>query len=128
MDAVRQITDKLAIARQLTLEEMQQLPQAGYRSVVNLRSSQEDGFLETEQSTIEHLGLCYINLMLPKSLDLSNTLAVVQPLNGLPKPILLHCDNGMRSSIIAMMYLAISQGIRAEEAFQRVTQLGLLSG
>jgi protein tyrosine phosphatase (PTP) superfamily phosphohydrolase (DUF442 family) len=127
MDTVQQITDELAIARQPTLEEMQQLLSAGYRSVVNLRSAQEVGFLETEQSAIEYLGLCYIHLTLPKTLDLNSTLAVVQQLRGLPKPLLLHCDSGMRSAIVAMMYLAIGQGIRAEAAFQRVTQLGLLS-
>jgi uncharacterized protein (TIGR01244 family) len=127
MDTVRQITTELAIAGQITLDEIQQLAEAGYRSVVNLRSPHEIGFLDAEQQKIECLGLSYINASISKDLNLDDMLFVIQKLNALPKPMLVHCDSGIRSSVIVLMQLAISQGIRAEDAFQRVVELGLLN-
>ena len=127
MDTVRQITNEMAIAGQPTFDELQQLAEAGYRSVVNLRSSNETGFLEDEQQKVESLGLCYINVSISKDLNLDNMLPVIQQLNHLPKPMLVHCDSGIRSSIIVLMQLSISQGMRAEDAFQKVMKIGLFS-
>lgn len=123
----RKITNELTIAGQPTLDEIQQLAEAGYRSVVNLRSLNEIGFLEDEQQTTEHLGLCYLSLPIQiKNLNLDDVLPVFQQLTGLPKPMLVHCDSGIRSSIIVLMQIAIGQGMGAEDAFQKVATLGLL--
>lgn len=124
MDTVRKITEELTIAGQPTLEQLQQLAEAGYQSVVNLRSPDEIGFLDTEQQQIEHLGLSYYNMPIQvENLNLDSLLPVVQRLIELPKPMLLHCDNGIRSSIIVLMQLAVKQGIEAEDAFQKVAKL-----
>ncbi|MGQ9873123.1 hypothetical protein [Leptodesmis sp.] len=55
MARVRKITDDLAIAGQLTIEEFQQLAEEGYRLVVNLRSPDETGSLKGEQQILEQL-------------------------------------------------------------------------
>lgn len=128
MSTVRKITSELAIAGQLTLEELQQLVGEGYRSVVNLRSPDETDCLDDEQQKIECLGLNYINIpMQLKKLNLDYVTQVIQQLMGLPKPMLVHCDNGIRSSIIVLMQIATEQGMKAEDAFQKVANLGLLS-
>jgi uncharacterized protein (TIGR01244 family) len=128
MDTVREITNELAIAGQPTLDELQQLAVKGYRTVVNLRSPNEIGFLDDEQQQTESLGLHYANIPIQmKNLNLNDVLTLIQQLVGLPKPMLVHCDNGVRSSIVALMQIAIEQGIRAEDAFQRVAKLGLLN-
>ena len=62
MDTARKITNKLAIAGQPTLNELQQLAEEGYESVVNLRSSSEIGFLDAEQQKVEYLGLYYAKM------------------------------------------------------------------
>lgn len=127
METVRQITDELAISGQPTIEELPQLVKAGYRSVVNLRSPKEIGFLDNEQQKIEFLELRYISISTPKKLTLDDVLPVIQQLSELPKPILIHCDSGIRSSIVVLMQLAINKGVAAENAFQRVIELGLLN-
>jgi len=128
MDTVRKITNELAIAGQPTPGELQQLAEEGYRSVVNLRSFNEIGFLESEQQKIECLGLHYVNLPIQaENLSLNDMLPVLQQLDGLPKPMLVHCDSGIRSSIIVLMKIAIEQGIESENAFQKVVKLGLLN-
>lgn len=128
MDMVRKITNELAIAGQLTFDELQQLAEEGYRSVVNLRSSDESGFLDGEQKKIECSGLRYINIPIQADdLNLNNVFSVIQELDQLPKPMLVHCDNGIRSSIVVLMQIAIGQGIRAEDALQKVAELGVSS-
>ncbi len=128
MDTVRKITKELAIAGQLTLDELQQLAEEGYRSVVNLRSPNESGFLDSEQQKAEHLGLCYVNLPIQtQKMNLDDVLPIIQQLTGLAKPMLVHCDNGRRASIVVLLQIAIEQGMKAEDAFQRVENLDLLS-
>ncbi|NJN86290.1 MAG: hypothetical protein HC881_08210 [Leptolyngbyaceae cyanobacterium SL_7_1] len=100
METVRKITNEWAIAGQLTLNELHQLVEAGYRSVVNLRSVNEIGFLRDEQQKIERLGLHYAHCPIPaETLSLEDLLPVIQQLDALPKPMLVHCDSGIRSSI-----------------------------
>jgi len=127
MDTVREITNELAIAGQPTLDELQQLAEEGYRSVVNLRSPDEKGFLEEERQKIEYLGLRYVNIPIQiRSLNLDDVLPAIQQLIKLPKPMLVHCDSGIRSSIVVLMKIATEQGMKAEDAFQNVIKLGLL--
>ncbi|MEH1778913.1 MAG: sulfur transferase domain-containing protein [Nostoc sp.] len=61
MNIIRKINDELAIAGQITLDQLQQIGDEGYRSVVNLRLSDETGFLVNEQEKTELLGLYYVN-------------------------------------------------------------------
>lgn len=128
MDMIRKITNELSIAEQPTLDELQQLAAEGYRSVVNLRSSHEVGFLKDEQQQVEGLGLSYVNFPIRiKNLDLDKVLPLIQQLVGSPQPMLVHCDNGIRSSIVVLIRIATEQGIRAEDAFEKVVKLDLLN-
>ena len=128
MNTVRKITNELAIAGQPTPDKLIQLVEEGYRSVVNLRSPDEIGFWNDEQQKIEQLGLRYANYPIQTiNLDAEMVFRLIQQISELPKPILLHCDSGVRSSVIALMQIAIKQGMGAEDALQRVTKLGLLN-
>lgn len=128
MDTIRKITSELAIAGQPTLDELQHVAEEGYRSVMNLRSSEEIGFLNDEKQKIEYLGLHYVNSPIQiKNLNLDHLLPVIRQLDVLPKPTLVHCDNGIRASIIVLIQVTVGQGIKAEDALQRVIKLGLLS-
>lgn len=127
MARVRKITDDLAIAGQLTLEEFQQLGEEGYRSVVNLRSPDEIGFMAIEQLILEQLGIRYLSYPITLGdIHPDFTRILIQQITELPHPILLHCDNGTRSAILALLYIAMKQGMKAEQAYQKVTELGLL--
>jgi uncharacterized protein (TIGR01244 family) len=127
MTIIRKITEELAIAGQPSLEDLQQLVQAGYRSIVNLRSPDEIGCLTEQQQKAELLGLQYLNL--PTQLEALNSdfvLWAIPQIADLPTPVLLHCDSGTRSSIMALIQIAIKQGLRAEQAIQKAYDLGLL--
>ncbi|WP_232432281.1 hypothetical protein [Chamaesiphon minutus] len=41
---------------------------------------------------------------------------VLQEIERLPKPALIHCKSGMRSGLMTLMYVATEQGLNAEKA------------
>lgn len=126
MDKVRKINDELAIAGQITSHQLQQIADEGYKSVLNLRSSDEKGLWDEEQEKTEFLGLHYFHLPIknPK-ISHQTALQVFQIIRELPKPILIHCDNSVRSAAIALLYIATKQGITFEIALQNAIKLGL---
>ncbi len=127
METIRQITDELAIAGQITVEQLKQLAQAGYKSVLNLRSPEEVGFQTSEQLNPHLSGLQYINLPI-KNTELNPQIAlqVLEIINELPKPTLVHCDSGLRSAILIFIYIATKQGMALDIAFSKAISLGLL--
>jgi uncharacterized protein (TIGR01244 family) len=126
METIRKINDELTIAGQVTLEQLQQVAQEGFKSVLNLRSPDEEGFLSNEQQQAEALGLYYLNI--PVKVEAINDEIAAQVLsqtNELPKPALVHCDSAVRAAAIVLMHLATRQGATLRQAFKQAEQLGL---
>ncbi|MEH2213672.1 beta-lactamase hydrolase domain-containing protein [Nostoc sp.] len=127
MNIVRKINDNLAIAGQITLDQLGQIANEGYKSILNLRLSDEIGLLANEQEKTELLGLYYVNIPTkPEDINHQGMLQIYQIVTELPKPILIHCDNSIRSSAIVLLYIALKQGIAFEKALQKVINLGLI--
>ncbi|NEU81038.1 sulfur transferase domain-containing protein [Nostoc sp. UIC 10630] len=127
MNIVRKINDQLAIAGQITLDQLKQIADEGYKSVLNLRLPDETGLLADEQEKTEFLGLYYVNFP-TKTEDINHQsmLQIYKTIAELPKPTLIHCDNSIRSAAIVLLYIAIKQGITFEKALQKVITLGLI--
>lgn len=126
MENIKKISDQLAIAMgQVTPEDLQQAAQERFKSVLNLRSPNEEGVLRDEQQQAESAGLKYVNVAV-KPEDMSDELAdrVLQEIDQLPKPALIHCKSGMRSGAMALMYIATQQGMTADEAMTMGKQNG----
>lgn len=127
METIRKISDDLAIAGQITLDQLKQIAEAGYKSVLNLRSPDETGFQGSEQLNPYLLGLEYVHLPIKLTeMNPQSVIQVLQKISELPKPILVHCDSGMRSAIVIFMYIATKQGIALDIAFNKAVSLGLL--
>ncbi|ALF56593.1 beta-lactamase hydrolase-family protein [Nostoc piscinale CENA21] len=128
MITVRKINDDLAIAGQITLDQLKQLAEEGYQSVINLRSPDETSSLDNEKEKVELLGLQYINF--PTNLGEINhqaALDIFQVINKSSKPTLIHCDDSIRSAAIVLLYIATKQGVTFEKALQQTINLGLIS-
>jgi uncharacterized protein (TIGR01244 family) len=126
MNRIRKINDDLAIAGQVTSEQLQQIAQEGFKSVLNLRSPDEAGFLINEQQRVEALGLYYINI--PVQVEVINpelTAEILKKIDELAKPVLIHCNNAMRAAALALMHVATHQGVSLSQAFRQAEQLGL---
>ncbi|MGL5192116.1 MAG: beta-lactamase hydrolase domain-containing protein [Chroococcales cyanobacterium] len=118
MKNVNKIHDDLAVAmNQLTAEQVQQASQEGFKSILNLRSPQEEGFSREEQQQAESAGLHYVNIPVkPDAMDDQLADRVLQEIDQLPKPALIHCKSGMRSGALTLMYIATHEGMSAEQA------------
>ncbi|PSB26310.1 beta-lactamase hydrolase domain-containing protein [Stenomitos frigidus] len=122
---VRQINDELAIAGLVTVKQLQQLPEAGFKSVLNLRSL-DTYRLRDEQRYVESLGLCYAHLPIDHEvMSAELVLRVIQQLNELAKPTLVYCSNEMLAAAMVLMYIAMRQGETFPQAFKRAEKIGL---
>ncbi|MEH1939157.1 MAG: sulfur transferase domain-containing protein [Nostoc sp.] len=122
----KKVSDDLSAAGQPTSEELKQAAQEGFKSVLNLRSPDEAGFLSDEQQQAEAAGLQYANVPLkPSEPNQELTKLAIQEIENLPKPILIHCAAGARAGGIALIANAISEGLTYEEISQKAQELGL---
>ena len=126
MNFAQSLNSEIAVADcQLSPEQLQQAAQSGFRSVLNLRSPQEEGTLADEAAHAEAAGLTYVNVPVsPSDLNDSLTDRVMQAMDDLPKPLLTHCKSGMRSGAMALMYLATRHNMTAESALEKGQQNG----
>ncbi len=128
MQTIRKINDELAIAGQVSSEELAQVVQQGFCSVLNLRSPGEHNFSVAEQLEAETMGLQYLNLPLELSeISTERATLILQQMYRLPKPILIHCDTAIRAAAIALVYIAVQQGATLEQALQQAQGLGLFT-
>ncbi|MBE9104161.1 phosphatase [Nostoc cf. edaphicum LEGE 07299] len=126
MSNTKKVSEDLSAAGQLTSEELKQAAQEGFKSVLNLRSPDEAGFLSDEQQQAQAAGLQYANVPLkPSEANQEQTELAIQEIENLPKPILIHCAAGARASGIALIANAISEGLTYEEISQKAQELGL---
>ncbi|MDF2388260.1 phosphatase [Nostoc ellipsosporum NOK] len=126
MSNTKKVSDDLSVTGQLTPEQLQQAAQEGFKSVLNLRSPNEAGFLSDEQQQAEAVGLQYANVPLkPSEPDKKLTELAIQEIENLPKPVLIHCAAGARAGGIALIVTAINEGLTYEQITQKATELGL---
>lgn len=119
--------DQLAIAKiQLSPENIKQAAQAGFKSVVNLRMHDEAGYLKNEAQLVNAAGLKYIHIPVsPAQLSDQLTAEVMEQIDRVPKPTLIHCASGVRSGAMAMIYMAVNQNMTANQVLAQGRQLGL---
>ncbi|MEH2396127.1 beta-lactamase hydrolase domain-containing protein [Nostoc sp.] len=63
----KKVSEDLSAAGQLTSEELKQAAEEGFKSVLNLPSPNEAGFLNDEQQQAQAAGLQYANVPLKPS-------------------------------------------------------------
>ncbi|NEU81380.1 sulfur transferase domain-containing protein [Nostoc sp. UIC 10630] len=126
MSNTKKVSEDLSAAGQPTPEELKQAAQEGFKSVLNLRSPDEPGFLGDEQQQAQAAGLQYANIPLkPSEANQELIDTAIQEIENLPKPILIHCAAGARAGGIALISNAISEGLTYEEISQKAQELGL---
>ncbi|BAY10195.1 beta-lactamase hydrolase domain-containing protein [Calothrix sp. NIES-2098] len=119
------INENLTTTGQVIPKQLEQATQEGFKSVLNLRSPDELGFRQDEQDVAEALGLKYVNVPL-KLENLSEELIskILKTLEELPKPAVIHCAAAMRSTGIALLSVAIEEGLTPEQTLARARKLG----
>lgn len=125
MESTKKINDQLTIAGKLAPEQLQQAASEGYKSVLNLRSPEEEGFLKDEQQQVEAAGMQYVNIPVkPDGMTDKLTDRVLDQIDQLPKPALIHCASSMRAGAMAFMSVATRQGMTAAQVFEKAEEAG----
>ncbi|MEQ8540502.1 MAG: protein tyrosine phosphatase family protein [Coleofasciculus sp. D1-CHI-01] len=126
MENAKNINDNLTVAtNQVTPEQLQQAAQEGVKSVLNLRSREEEGFASDEKQQAAAAGLHYVNIPVkPDALTEELASQVLQQIEELPKPAVIHCKSGLRSGMMALMYVATREGMTAEQAMEKGKSMG----
>ncbi|BAY27741.1 hypothetical protein NIES2100_75660 [Calothrix sp. NIES-2100] len=123
-NAIR-INENLTTTGQVIQQQIQQAKQEGFKSVLNLRSPDELGFNKDEQQIVEALGLDYANVPLKlENLNEELITKILTTLDQLPKPTVIHCAAAMRSTGIALLSVAIQEGLTPEETLSKAKNLG----
>jgi uncharacterized protein (TIGR01244 family) len=126
MENAKKVSDDLSATGQVTSEQLQQAAAEGYKSVLNLRSADEVGFLSDEQQQAQAAGLKYAHVPLrPTEANQELTQKAIEEIENLPKPVLIHCAAGARAGGIALIAAAIQQSLTFEEITEKAQELGL---
>ena len=124
---LRQLTKGLAIAGQPTPEEIATLKAQGFRTIVNVRTHADDGYLPEEERLVESSGLNYAEI--PVSPNLLDDLAVQRFSQALDsedaQPAIVHCGSGGRAGLMVLLHLAVHHGWSLQEALEEGARMNV---
>lgn len=118
----------VATAGQPAREQLDQLHDAGYRLVIDLRALDEPRGYD-ERAAAQEAGLLYQNLpVTPETLD-DDVFGRFRALMRDPdnRPVLVHCGSANRVGALMLPYLILDEGLSPEEAEQLASRVGLKS-
>ncbi|MBJ7297253.1 MAG: phosphatase, partial [Dolichospermum sp.] len=126
MSDLKKVNDDLSIAGQISAEELRKLAIEGFKSVLNLRDPDENGFFHDEKQEAQIVGLEYTNIPLnSQAPNQELTAEAILEIDYLPKPILIHCAGGARAGGIALIAEAIQSGFTYEQIAQKANELSI---
>lgn len=125
----KRVSDRFTVGTaQPDREDLRQLVAEGYRTVINLRTKDEEDQTMTPEeegeATRAH-GLEYVHL--PVSSDeMSHSLVdrFREEASRRPGPIFVHCASGKRSGAFTMLHLAAEQNIPGDEVVRQAEEMG----
>jgi uncharacterized protein (TIGR01244 family) len=118
----------VATAGQPDEEHLSRLAEAGYKTVIDLRTSEEDpGFDEAE--VVRRAGMEYTNIPVGHETIEEETFERFRELMRNPerRPVLVHCSSANRVGALLVPYLVLDEGKSTEEAQEIASEVGLRS-
>jgi len=116
----------VATAGQPDEEQLKRLAEAGYKTVLDLRTSEEDpGF--DEWGVVWQAGMEYVNLPVGHETIEDETFERFRELMRDPerRPVLVHCSRANRVGALLIPYLVLDEGKNSQEAEEIATEVGL---
>ena len=108
----RQVTPEITIAGQVSKGDIEAAHDAGFRTVINLRTEDEEGVNPDEERLVEGAGLSYAAIPVsPETLDDAAVERFSQAIASEgAAPVLVHCKGGGRAGVMTLLHLAIEHG------------------
>ncbi len=122
----RVINRDVTIAGQPSAADIAGYEQAGYHTVINLRTEGEAGQLADERERVEATGMNYAAI--PVAPDTLDDIAVGRFIQAIEsdgaKPAVAHCKSGGRAGLMTLLYLAVTHGWSIEQALAQGQAMG----
>lgn len=122
------INDQVTVGPQPSAEEIRQLKEQGFRTVVNFRTDGEDEQPLSPADEGEAVKVADMNyLHIPVSMKSMGSELVDrfrEQYPDLPKPVFAHCKSGKRAGAMVMMHMAVEQGMSGEKTLQKAEEMG----
>jgi uncharacterized protein (TIGR01244 family) len=118
----------VAIGRQPIESEILELANSGFRAIINLRGAQElnQPLSPVEEGRlIEKAGMSYLHRPITVA-DLDDRLVdqFLEILTTIDKPVLVHCENGLRAALLALMFVGCDDKRGGDWVIERAEELG----
>jgi uncharacterized protein (TIGR01244 family) len=122
------IAPELAVTVQPSKEDVQQLAQQGFRTLINNRpGGEEQGQLppDEEKAEAERQGLTYIHIPITlSSVGRSDVDAFHRAVQESPKPVVAHCKSGTRSYLLWAAGEVLNEGRDPSELVDEAAAAG----
>ena len=119
-----QVCDEVYRANQPSPKHLRSYKEKGIKAILNLRGFKQQSYALFEQDTCKKLGLELISLPLSSSSapTTQKLLDLVNILETIPKPVVLHCKSGAdRAGLVSALYLMIRQGLSVTEVKKQLS-------
>lgn len=128
MQNTMKINDDVTVGPQPSDDEISELGQQGFKTVVNFRTEGEEEqplAPDVEGEKVKAAGMEYLHV--PVSMKAMGPETVDEfraKFADLPKPVYAHCKSGKRAGATAMMHMAVEQGMTGEQTLQKAQEMG----
>lgn len=123
-----QINEQVTVGPQPSDQQLRQLQQEGFKSVVNFRTEGEERqplSPAEEGEQVRSAGMDYLHLPVSmKSISSEQVDYFRERFADLPKPVFAHCQGGKRAGAMVMMNVGIEAGLSGEQTLEQAGELG----
>ncbi len=128
MKDLKKINDQITVSGQPTAEDITQLKNDGFRTIVNLRTEGEEDqpmSPDEERKAVEKAGMRYVHLSVSSATMGPETVDKFRAqLPNFEGPVLVHCHAGMRAGAFTMMATATEEGWSGDETLEKAHAMG----
>ncbi|MGA9378892.1 MAG: sulfur transferase domain-containing protein [Phormidium sp.] len=118
------VTESLAIGNLISPEELSEIAQKGYRTIIDLCMPSEEKQLNVEDA--EKLGFKLIKLPIDRqNLNPEILPTFMQAVNSAPQPIYTRCASGLRAGVMSLLTLSIQENWTEQQYLEKREALGL---
>ncbi len=112
-------------AGQPTGEQIQLAAEDGYKTVIDLRTAEEERGYD-EPGAAKENGLAYVNIpVTPASLDQATIDKFLETMRKAERPVLVHCSTSNRVGALYYAWLVLEKGAKPEAALAKAKAAGL---
>ncbi len=118
------VTESLAIGNITSSQELREIYEKGYRTIIDLCTEPENNKLNGEE--VQEMGFNYIKLPVDhKNLNPEILPNFIQAVNSTNQPIYTHCASGWRAGIMTLLSLAQRENWTEEKYLEQRQAFGL---